>query len=251
MWWVTGSIEPVCIIDLKDEGSQWELCKRLHNYCGSLFKRYILMPNVSSPPIGPMGYFQLHYIDPSARPCSPTRSCNEQLNAILDRYAVSIYEYFAENACLLYMMFFEYTKVADLYFELLPLNHLFDEIVIIFERCIINDKSNASDTEEVLHWDNASIDYLLKRGYEPCNVGVPDNPEAESVIVSPNPVHDYLTISGIHSGKITLYDWQGRTVLAKIEQINGIDMRSLPNGIYLLHIITDSGTVSVEKIIKE
>jgi len=68
---------------------------------------------------------------------------------------------------------------------------------------------------------------------------------------APNPVHDYLTISGITPQLITLYDSQGKKIYSVTDYSNKIDMSHLSNGLYFLHIITDTGAVHVEKVVKQ
>ena len=69
--------------------------------------------------------------------------------------------------------------------------------------------------------------------------------------VYPNPVQDYVSISGIEPQRITLYDGIGRVVLTKTDYSNSIDMSHLSQGLYLLHIISDKGTVYTKKLIKQ
>ena len=73
----------------------------------------------------------------------------------------------------------------------------------------------------------------------------------ESYAIAPNPVRDVATISGIFPKQLTLYDFQGEVVLTQNNHSNSIDMSQLPLGIYLLHIISDTGTVFVQKLIKQ
>ena len=73
----------------------------------------------------------------------------------------------------------------------------------------------------------------------------------DNYVVGPNPVQDYVAISGIYPQKITLYDTQGRILLTKTDSFNKIDMSHLSKGLYFLHIISDKGTVYVEKLIKQ
>jgi hypothetical protein len=68
--------------------------------------------------------------------------------------------------------------------------------------------------------------------------------------VAPNPVHDYVTISGIHPQMVTIYDAQGRKILTETDHTNRINMAHFQKGLYFLHIISDTGTVHVQKVIK-
>ena len=69
--------------------------------------------------------------------------------------------------------------------------------------------------------------------------------------IAPNPVHDFATISGISPQQLTLYDCQGKVVLTQSNHSNVVDMSQLPQGLYFLHIISDSGKVVVQKVIKQ
>ena len=69
--------------------------------------------------------------------------------------------------------------------------------------------------------------------------------------VSPNPVQDYISISGIEPQTITLYDAIGRIVLTQTDYTNSIDVSHLPQGLYFLHIISDKGTVFTKKFLKK
>jgi len=73
----------------------------------------------------------------------------------------------------------------------------------------------------------------------------------ESYAIAPNPVRDIATISGLSPQELMLYDYQGKVVLTQTTPSNIIDMSRFPQGLYFLHIISDTGTVHVQKLIKQ
>jgi len=249
----TQSIEPICEIRIKYDYFYLieDLCQTLKDSCSSLFKIFLWPYEFRS-----VASFWIFLIDPSARPCSPIHSCNEQVNTLLERYNVLGYTLpFKDSSipsarCIL-LIECGYTDLISFYYDLCSLNHLFDDVTLGLGRgCLSSDKSNIFDIDEEAPIDDSYPNYLLKKGYPPCEVGVFDL-ELESVTVSPNPAHNYLNISGISPHQITLYDWQGRVVLAQTEPTNRINISHLQRGLYFLHIISDTGMVFVQKIIKE
>jgi hypothetical protein len=187
------------------------------------------------------GTLFLFYQDYSLRPCSLTRSCNEQFNSILDRYEIISYELYSPEYYCLSFLIFNKKDYVNLYNDLRVLTHLFTEVTLALSGCSNLDKNGFSETKE---------NYLFERGFKFCEAGVVDNQKPE-IVVFPNPTHNCLHISGINPHQIILYDWQGKTLFVKIDKFNEINIKHLPNGIYLLHVISDNGAVYVSKIIKE
>jgi hypothetical protein len=71
---------------------------------------------------------------------------------------------------------------------------------------------------------------------------------AEEIIVYPNPTSAIVTV--VADVKATrIYDMQGK--LAAHSNTSSVDMRSLPNGTYLLEITTKEGKVVTKKVIKK
>ena len=173
-----------------------------------------------------------YFINSSVEPCSPTRSCNKELNAILDRHNILAYSLeclvIGEDTLVKWIQIFcVYPDVLTLYYDLLPFKHLLGEVYI-----------------------SGGCDFYPDITY-PCNTyGI--NPETKLLIaVSPNPVRDIATISGLSPQELTLYDYQGKVVLTQANPSNIIDMSRFPQGLYFLHIISDTGTVHVQKLIKQ
>lgn len=67
----------------------------------------------------------------------------------------------------------------------------------------------------------------------------------------PNPVQDYLNISGNNISKTILYDIFGRIIYSESGEIKTINMTNNPKGIYLLQILTTDGNIFSQKIIKQ
>jgi len=245
-----GRTKPIYEIVTNKEGNYFEasICRFLENPYLDLFnfvyRPYQCYNNYKA-------HVLIRFIDNSARPCSDTRSCNEELNAIMDHYNVLGYGHVESLGACWGRMRIDRTDFVGLYNELSSLSHLVDKVGAMYDpMCCVYEKSGNSDTEEQQFMLNTYLNLLLENGYDPCEVGVPDNP-IETVIVSPNPVHDYLSISGINPQCVTLYDWQGKIVLVETSQMHTIDLQHLQRGLYLLHIISDAGNVYVNKIIKE
>lgn len=80
-----------------------------------------------------------------------------------------------------------------------------------------------------------------------------DEFENPSVVMTPNPVKDHLSISADDViTSIQMYDVQGRLITTQLNNSNtfNLDMNQQSLGIYFVKLITDKG-VRVEKIIKE
>jgi len=81
----------------------------------------------------PSNHIYFTYLDSSILPCSPTRSCNKQLNAVLDKYNVSSYKQpysDSKNGYLLSIieLVSSGSNHAGLYKDLVSLNHLLKDV---------------------------------------------------------------------------------------------------------------------------
>ena len=166
--------------------------------------------------------------DSTITPCSPTRSHNAQMNDILERYNVVLYKYYCPisptSKDTLYTVIeikCDYSELLGLYHALLPLNHFFELIYVLCSGTGGLEETNIDDSKKTLP------------------------------IVFPNPVQDYISISGIQPQSVTLYDGMGRVVFTQTDYTDNIDMSHLSKGIYLLHIISNEGTVYIKKLIKQ
>ncbi|MBO6880934.1 T9SS type A sorting domain-containing protein [Winogradskyella sp.] len=71
-----------------------------------------------------------------------------------------------------------------------------------------------------------------------------------SVSVYPNPASEFITVeASFHIDDIELFDITGKQVL-KTVQTNAIKVSHLPNGIYLLKIVTNKGSLTKKLVIK-
>lgn len=85
---------------------------------------------------------------------------------------------------------------------------------------------------------------------EDCFLGLEHN-LASQISLFPNPVANNLRVDitgGLQIEKIELFDLQGRMVMSSIN-IELIDLSNLENGVYIIYITTDLGTLS-QKVIK-
>ena len=85
---------------------------------------------------------------------------------------------------------------------------------------------------------------------------VPEKPEGENILISPNPVTDklYINIGDSYTKvkRITLFNVLGQIVYqtAEIKEINQINMVNFITGIYFVNISFDDRSVFTEKIVK-
>ncbi len=82
--------------------------------------------------------------------------------------------------------------------------------------------------------------------------GLGINDISEFAAINPNPANDFITVSGINNGQITITDISGKQVLS--QNINSdfqtINIQNLPSGIYIIKIIS-SEQIATQKIIKK
>ena len=82
-------------------------------------------------------------------------------------------------------------------------------------------------------------------------------PPEEHVLFYPNPTENILTVdlSSLDqiTGLLSIYNLNGQRILSESlsEIINEIDVSSLPEGMYILLLVTESGTRVVEKFVKQ
>ena len=74
-----------------------------------------------------------------------------------------------------------------------------------------------------------------------------------NIIIYPNPASERLYVKGDLSKKIEfkIYDNSGRMVLKEPMSINGIDISTLPIGLYYVLIFENQKLIESQKIIKE
>ena len=124
-------------------------------------------------------------------------------------------------------IFCVYPDVLSLYYDLLPLKHLLGEVYI---------SGGCASYPDITY---------------PCNTYGITSEIALPIVIYPNPVRDIATLSEISPQHLTLYDCQGKVALTQNNQSNSIDMSQFSQGLYFLHIISDTGAVHVQKLIKQ
>lgn len=73
-----------------------------------------------------------------------------------------------------------------------------------------------------------------------------------AIVFYPNPVKDKLTIEGIVSGTIRLFNNAGKKIYQSSKiPVDGFDMSNLPTGLYLITITQNNGLVTAKKLIKQ
>lgn len=81
-----------------------------------------------------------------------------------------------------------------------------------------------------------------------------DCAQPQEVTVYPNPLNDKITVAGINPGnRLSITDVTGRVVSATVANntIQHIDMSTLSNGLYLLHVVSDNSSVTTVKLVKQ
>jgi hypothetical protein len=69
------------------------------------------------------------------------------------------------------------------------------------------------------------------------------------LLVYPNPCNDFLKINGEQLWDASLYDQQGKLVIAETN-VKEVDLRKVKSGVYFI-ILTDGKNRFTEKIVKE
>ena len=92
---------------------------------------------------------------------------------------------------------------------------------------------NHAETEGMYKLQNGLFDWLFSqhRVYNSIN-NFEEN--QKSIIIYPNPAANMIFITGLRDNKITIYNTTGTKVLVKDGIRQGIDISSLPHGVYIL-----------------
>ena len=116
--------------------------------------------------------------------------------------------------------------------------------------CCYKDNQRVFHNRNVVTWGSHQDDTCIVQYSWYDNI---DPVTGDSVVVQPNPVTDYLTISNLPQGSktIILQDIHGRTWCSvnTDEESVKIDLSDLPNQIYFLHIKSEGKNIT-KKIIK-
>ena len=83
--------------------------------------------------------------------------------------------------------------------------------------------------------------------FTPVTTGIAGH-TASNISIRPNPVRDRLTLSGVETADIQIFDITGHLVMART-YTGPIDVSSLPKGAYFVNISTTDGQ-TVKKMVK-
>lgn len=180
--------------------------------------------------------FYDHYFNPTLIPSSNIRSYNKHMNLILRKYDIKSYSYApyvspinGDTLWRIISILCQYQDLIPLYFDLLTISHLYEYISIIpgFE---------------------VFADISL-----PCGPYSGVNDEVESTFkIFPNPAHNEISISGVIPESVIVYDVMGKMVVTEFNaEKNKIDIKHLPDGLYILKIMSKDGKAYSDKILKQ
>ena len=89
---------------------------------------------------------------------------------------------------------------------------------------------------------------LSREDFNPIPCGVKEVPqEAIKALVYPNPAKEKVTIDGIEAAEVQVYNGLGQLVKT-VRGTNEVDVRELPEGVYLLHIHDKQGVSLTNRI---
>lgn len=182
-----------------------------------------------------LGFYQ-HYFNPTLVPSSSTRSNNIWMNQILMQYDIEHYIYdpyvspiSGDTLWRNIYIYCENDDLIPLYYDLLTIDYLYEEISIIPGFQVIYDNvypcgPYSSVTEE----------------------------ESTPFAIYPNPAQDKVYIAGVTPKSVMIYDILGKRVAAELNpDRNSIDIKNLPNGLYIVKIMSDEGEQFIEKVLKQ
>jgi hypothetical protein len=95
--------------------------------------------------------------------------------------------------------------------------------------------------------------YIFLEQSNPCGIysGL-STAEETPLTIFPNPANDEITISGVTPESIMIYDVMGKLVVSEFDtETNKIDIKNLPNGLYIIKIISVDGKLFTDKIVKQ
>jgi len=177
--------------------------------------------------------FENYYFDPTLYPRSTTKSYNKPMNLILKKYDIKSYQYVpiiydGDTVARWIDIKCHYQDALPLYNDLLKIHHLYEYI-------------------------SMTGSYIFLEQSNPCGIysGL-STPEEPSLTIFPNPANDEITISGVTPESVMMYDVMGKLVLSEFDtETNKIDIKKLPNGLYIIKIITADGKLFTNKIVKQ
>lgn len=84
------------------------------------------------------------------------------------------------------------------------------------------------------------------------NLGIASASEFADVLIYPNPANNQITMSGVKTGTLKLYNVSG-VLVKQVEQLNQetvIDIGELPSGLYIVQVMNDEGNQTL-KFVKQ
>lgn len=235
--------KPVYQIRLQEEYAHWEISMLylLHDCYPGFFDDFCSPYNIEYNNGQTLNFdngrvileFEDYYFDSTLYPRSPTRSYNKPMNLILKKYDIKSYKYIpimhqGDTAARWIEIICHYQDALPLYYDLLNIHYLYEFISI-------------------------TGSYIFLEQSSPCGSysGISSEDE-KSIHIFPNPAQDEISISGVIPESVIMYDLMGRIVVSEFNsETNKIDIKKLPNGLYIIKITTSEGKVFSNKIIKQ
>lgn len=171
----------------------------------------------------------------SLLPSSNTSSYNPQINNILSHYNINKYSLNAvvlNNGDTIIRYIYiscKYENTLPLYYELMSIINLYYDFISLASFTLF------SDTQY------------------PCGSYSGISDEKEPLLsIFPNPAQEEITISGVTPESVLMYDVMGKLVVSEFDtETNKIDIKNLPNGLYIIKIISADGKLFTNKIVKQ
>ena len=102
------------------------------------------------------------------------------------------------------------------------------------------------DNELIYHWQSQEDD----GNCVPSFVGIEECEDRHTVSVYPNPCTDKVWIDGEDIQSASLLDIRGKVLLSTIDTHHPLDISSLPQGVYLLRILTPAGPTTKKLLVQ-
>lgn len=115
-----------------------------------------------------------------------------------------------------------------------------------FDQNYANLRCCHKDGELVYHWRSSEDD----TDCVPLDVGIENHENRQAISVYPNPCTDKLWIDGDNILSASLFDIKGNKIIASISKNQSLDMSTLPQGVYILRLVSNVSVPS-KIIIKE
>ena len=154
------------------------------------------------------------------------------MNLILKKYDIKSYEYspfvfLGDTVTRTIKILCDYEDVLPLYYDLLTNHSLYEELYI----------ANFYPFEDIAY---------------PCGSysGV-SNEKEPFLTIYPNPAQNEIFVLGVNLKSIIVYDVMGNQVITEFDtESNKIDIKNLPNGLYIIEILSEKGDFLTSKFIK-